>query len=288
MTQPPVTARIRGHLDQLPEAQRRLALVILDDPAGASTLSIQTLAEVAGVSQASVTRLCRSLGLDGYPQLRLALAAETGGAGPVPAEGDIAEGDDLAHVVRKIAQLDGQAVIDTAQLLDVDSLERAIDALSRARRIDIYGVGASAIVGADLAQKMTRIGRVAVPYSDAHLGLTSAATLGPGDVAIAISHSGATKDTLDMLRAAAGMGAHTIAVTNNRTSPLGREADDVLVTAARESVFRAAATASRLAQLLVIDCMFVGLAQRTFQASQAALEATWRAVRHRPEPPTPS
>jgi len=285
MNPDPVTARLRGLFDGLQGAQRRVAEVILADPVGSASLPIAALAAAAGVSQASVSRLCHTLGLPGYPELRLALAADGANGGPEEPAGDIAEGDDLASVVRKIAQLDAQAVRDTADLLDLDALERAIDALQAARRTDVYGVGASAIVGADFVQKLTRIGRTAVSYGDAHLGLTSAALLGPSDVVVAISHSGSTTDTLDMLRAARKGGAVTIAVTNNPTSPIAREADHVLVTAARETVFRSGATASRLAQLVVIDCMFVGLAQRMFDASQAALEATWLAVHKRPESP---
>ena len=280
--QPPITARIRGQLDQLGNAHRQVAMAILADPAGTAATSIQALADAAGVSQASVSRFCRAFGLEGYAQLRLALAAEGGGQEQPSGYGDIAEGDDLSSVVRKIARLDAEAVTDTARLLDLDVLSRAIDALSVARRTDIYGVGASAIVGADLAQKLTRIGRAAISYSDAHLGITSAAVLGPDDLAVAISNSGTTGDTLDMLRTAKARGATTVAVTNNPNSPLAAEADHVLLTAAHESVFRAGATASRLAQLVVVDCLFIGLAQRTFRASQAALEATWSAVRHRP------
>ena len=285
MTPDLITARIRGHLSQLNGAQRRVAEAILADPVAVASLPIAQLAELAGSSQSSVSRLCQTLGLPGYPELKLALAAEYARRGPEEPAGDIAAGDDLADVVRKIARLDAEAVRDTATLLDVDALERAIDALASARRVDIYGVGASAIVGADLVQKLTRIGRMAVSYGDAHLGLTSAALLGADDVAIAVSHSGTTADTLDMLRTARAAGATTIAITNSPNAPLALEADHVLLTAARESVFRSGATASRLAQLVVIDCLFVGLAQRTFGASQQALEATWLAVRQRPAAP---
>lgn len=280
-----ITTRLRGSLERITGAQRRVAEAILADPAGAAAQTIAELADSASTSQASVVRLARTLGLAGYPELRLALAAEGGRSDVSPPAGDIAEGDDLASVVLKMAQLDAQAVQDTAALLDIAELEKAIDALERAPRIDVYGVGASAIVGADLTQKLTRIGRVAVSYGDAHLGLTSAALLKPGDVAVAISNSGNTTDTLDMLRTASRRGATTIAITNSSASPLAREADTALLTSARESAFRSGATASRLAQLVVIDCLFVGLAQRTYAESQAALQATLAAVRQRPRPP---
>lgn len=288
MTTPPVLARLRGLRGWLTPALRRVADVVLADPGEAATYSISQLASVAGSSASSVLRLAHQLGLDGYPELRLALArdaaggARAGSALTAGLAGDIAEGDELASVVAKIAAADVAAVQDTAAALDVVVLERVIDALAAARRIDLYGVGASGIVAADLEQKLTRIGRFAAAFSDAHRGVTSAALLSAADVAIAISHSGATTDTLDALLVAARCGATTVAVTNAPRSPLARSADHVLLTAATETTLRSGATASRLAQLTVVDCVFVGLAQRTFEASQAALEATYDAVRRRP------
>ncbi|HWM73265.1 MAG TPA: SIS domain-containing protein, partial [Nocardioides sp.] len=107
------------------------------------------------------------------------------------------------------------------------------------------------------------------------------ALLTDDDVAVAISHSGATKDTLDALALAQRNGATTVALTNFPRSPLARLSDHVLTTAARETTFRSGATASRLAQLTVVDCVFVGVAQRTFETTQRALEVTHDAVADR-------
>lgn len=284
MEHPLITVVLRGQLDYLQPAQRRVAEVVLAAPERVAGLSIAELAAETGASAATILRLCRALGLDGYRELRLALASEAGrrdGNG-THSQGDIGAGDDLASVVRKIAALDAQAVRDTADTLDIGVLERVIGALAGAPRVIAFGVGASAIVAADLQQKFTRIGRTALAFNDAHLGITSLALLDPGDVAVVVSHSGATTDTLDALLVASRRGATTVAITNSPTSPIAVAADHVLLTAARESVFRSGATASRLAQLVVVDCVFVGLAQRTFAESQAALEATYQAVRKRP------
>jgi DNA-binding MurR/RpiR family transcriptional regulator len=153
-----------------------------------------------------------------------------------------------------------------------------IEALVAAPRVDVYGVGASGIVALDFQQKLHRIGRVAFAWPDPHMALTSAALLTAGDVAVAISHSGATQDTLDALETARRGGATTVAVTNFPRSPLAGLGDHVLTTAARETTFRSGATASRLAQLTVVDCVFVGVAQRTYETSQRALEVTHAAV----------
>ena len=285
MTEVALGVRLRGVLDDLQPSTRRVAELVLADPQRAADLTITELADASGTSQSTIVRLCREVGLAGYRQFRLALVADlgrrAGESRPAELPGDIAERDDLATVVAKIAFADARAVEDTGRALSVPALEAVVDAVVAAGRTDVYGVGASGIVAADLQQKLHRIGRVAFSYPDAHLALTSAALLRPGDVAIGISHTGTTIDTVDALAIARRSGATTVAITNAPRSPISRQADHVLLTAARETTFRSGATASRLAQLTVVDCVFVGVAQRTFTASQRALEATRDAVRDR-------
>ncbi len=133
-------------------------------------------------------------------------------------------------------------------------------------------------MAADFQQKLHRIGRVAYAWSDVHVALTSAALLHPGDVAIGISHTGTTREPIDTLVEARRRGATTVAVTNVPRSPIARFADHTLTTAARETTYRSGATSSRIAQLTVIDCIFVGVAQRDFDRTQEALQRTREAV----------
>ena len=278
---PDIGVRVRSLLPSLAPAERRVAEKVLADPAAVAGSTISTLAKECATSETTVIRFCRAVGFSGYPALRLALAAERGRIQVGDARdltGDIAADDDLDKVVAKIAFADARAVEETAQQLDLAALHAVIEALVAARRVDVYGVGASGIVAEDLQQKLHRIGRVAFAWPDPHVALTSAALLTPGDVAVAISHSGATQDTLDALHVARRSGATTVAVTNFPRSPLATLADHVLTTAARETTFRSGATASRLAQLTVVDCVFVGVAQRTYETSQRALELTHDAV----------
>jgi DNA-binding MurR/RpiR family transcriptional regulator len=133
-------------------------------------------------------------------------------------------------------------------------------------------------VALDLQQKLHRIGRVSFAWNDTHIMLTSAAVLRQGDVAVGISHTGATTDTVEALRTARQHGATTVALTNFPRSPISEVADLVLTTAARETTFRSGAMASRIAQLTVIDCLFIGVAQRHLSDAMGALEATRDAV----------
>lgn len=280
------TVKVHALLPSLSPAEQRVGRIVAGDPASAAKLTITELAERAATSETTVIRFCRAVGFAGYPELRLTLATEAGrlqgDGGPARVIGsDISPSDDLAQVVEKIAFADARAVEDTAAQLDVAVLKRVVDSVVAARRVDIYGVGASAFVGLDFQQKLHRIGRVAYAWSDVHIALTSAALLTKRDVAFGISHTGTTKDTIDAFAEAGRRGAVTVALTNFPRSPIARVADLVLTTAARETTFRSGAMASRLAQLTVVDCVFVGVAQRTHPETLAALEATYEAVRGR-------
>ncbi len=286
---PGLLVRIRAELPMLRPAELRVALAILEDPSEATGLAIGTLAARCETSPATVLRFCRAVGFTSYPALRLELARETarernGHVTPSPT-GDISPTDTLPQIVAKIAWSDARAIEDTAALLDMDMLAAAIDAIVAARRIDIHGVGASGFVAQDLHQKLHRIGLLASVSPDPHAALTSAALLGPGDVAIAISHTGTTIDTVETLRVAEASGATTIAITNVRESPLAAHARCVLTTAARETTFRSGAMASRIAQLAIVDCLFVGVAQRSYDRTMRALERTFVAVQGRRLPP---
>ncbi len=281
---PTTVVRIRSLLPSLPPAEQRVAQRIIDNPEQVAASSITQLAKDCDTSEATVIRFCRTIDFSGYRDLRLTLATEAGQArgariGAREVTSDINPDDTLVTVVEKIAYTDARAVEETGAQLDVAELRTVIEAVSGARRIDIYGVGASAFVAADLQQKLHRIGLTSFAWSDAHVMLTSAALLTAGDVAIAISHGGVTTDVVDALTTARERQATTVAMTNFPRSALGTAAEHVLTTAARETTFRSGATASRLAQLTVIDCLFVGVAQSRYVDSRAALESTYDAVR---------
>jgi len=223
------------------------ATQVLEDPRGVAASTITELVERCETSETTVIRFCRTLGLSGYPQLRLTLAAEAGRSDSGTARvvgSDIGPGDDLAQIVEKIAYADARAVEETASQLDLTSLQAVVDALVAARRIDVYGVGASAFVAMDFQQKMHRIGQIAFAWSDTHIALTSAALLQPCDVAIGVSHTGVTSNTIDALAEARRSGATTVALTNFPRSPIAEVADHVITTAVRETTFRSGAMIS--------------------------------------------
>lgn len=274
---------LRAVLPSLAPAEQRVGGAVLADPAAAAARTITELARACGTSETTIVRFCRSLGLQGYPALRLSLAAAVGQeAGKARfAGGDIDPTDDLETVISKIGYADSRAIEETVSSIDRARLREATEVMGGARRIDIYGVGASGFVALDLQQKLQRIGLPAFAWPDPHAAVTSAALLAEGDVALGISHTGSTLDTVDSLIEAGRSGATTVALTNFPRSRLAEVASILLTTAARETTYRSGAMASRIAQLTVVDCLFVLLAQRDFDRSRLALERTYAAVGRR-------
>jgi len=281
-----VLVRIRAAIPSLRPSERLVAWLFLDNPADAANLSISEVATQCGTSTTSVVRFYKRIGYAHYKDLRIDLTreatrADMQHANLLTVSGDINREDSLEDIVSKVAFNETMSIAETAKILNIGELTRAVALVTTARRVDSFGVGASSFVGLDLQQKLSRIGRTALNWPDPHSAWTAAATLDASCVAVAVSHSGATIDTFEFLSLAHDAGAATVAVTNFSDSPLARAADVVLTTAARETRFRSGALGSRIAQLMVVDCLFTAVAQASFDESMAAVRTTYSAVHSR-------
>ncbi|GGS66329.1 MurR/RpiR family transcriptional regulator [Nonomuraea spiralis] len=284
----PILARIRGVEPTLTATHRRIAEVIFAEPAAVAASTISELAERCGTSLTTVTRFCRELGLAGYPELRLALAAELGRNDATPREPGLiafSPDDPTSLVLRSLLASDMRAMEETAAQLDLDSVDRAAAALVGARFIDFFAVAGSAGVAMDLHLRLHAIGRPGALWTDVHSAVCSANARDHQDVALGISHTGTTAEVVEPMTIAKERGATTIAVTNFPRSPLAEAADIVLTTAAQDTPFRAGGVAARHTQMLVLDCLYIGVVQRTLETSNQLLTAATEAVAKHRLPP---
>lgn len=280
-----IQSNIQARIESFPPTMRRVADAILGRPQLVIESTITEMAQACDTSTASIVRFCHALGFTGFPQLKVQMAAELakesaefgGERGSYGA--DISPSDTLAEMVAKIANSETLGIRETADSIDIEVLGRVVRKLERAKRVVLFGVGASNVGAQDLAQKLLRIGHVALAFHDAHEALVSVALLSAGDVAIGFSHSGKTKETNAFLRGARQCGAYTVAITNVPQSPLAEHANDVLRTAVRETTFRSGAMASRIAQLTIVDYLFVGVARSRYDRTVQALKSTYEIVR---------
>jgi DNA-binding MurR/RpiR family transcriptional regulator len=279
-----IQSSIEAATPSLTPAMRRIAGAIRDNPAIVLENTISQIADACSTSVASVVRFCRAVGVSGYAELRMALATELGkeaaqfGSG-LTLGAEIARTDSIEEMAAKVASLEMLAIEETVSSLDFKALERVVAALDSAQRILLFGIGASHFVAQDLHHKLFRVGRNVFLMMDAHEAWTAALLSPPHTVAIAFSHSGVTADTVQFLELARQNGALTVAVTGARDSQLARAADERLITHARESALRAGAMVSRIAQLALVDCLFLGVARLRYEQTVDALKRT-RDVTH--------
>jgi len=250
---------------------------ILKYPEQSVGLSIVELAERSGASKAAIIRFCKTLNFEGYREFSIKMASDIA----VSLENDqdsgytdIQVGDNLETLIKNVSLNNKKSIDDTIEVLDFNEVQRAIDVLRNARRIDFYGVGASGIIAQDAQQKFMRINRYANAFADSHLQATAATILSPGDAAVFISYSGETRDIVETLGFARKAGAVTIAITKYGNSTLSEKADIRLQISSPETSMRSAASSSRIAQLNIIDILFTGIANLDYPEIKKYLDRT--------------
>ncbi|MDP9105674.1 MAG: MurR/RpiR family transcriptional regulator [Candidatus Eremiobacteraeota bacterium] len=269
--------RLQGTYSGLRAAEQRVADFILAHPDELIYLTVTELADRTHTSESTVVRLCQKIGYKGYQEFKIVLARDL--VEPATAiYAAIEPGDDVATVKTKVFQANAQALRDTLEVLDENELQRAVDAIAGARRLEIYGVGGSSPLALDAYHKFVKLGVAAVALSDGDLMAMSSSLLAAGDVALGISHTGASRDVTDALGRAKRHGATTICITHRSSSPITKVSDVVLVTAAQQTAFSSDASSSRIAQLAVIDTLYVGVAHKNHARSLEMIERTREAT----------
>ncbi|MFM1651401.1 MurR/RpiR family transcriptional regulator [Brevibacillus sp. B_LB10_24] len=274
-----VFVRIRAMYPQLSTKEQQVADYILEHPGEIIHLSITALSDLCECAEATIFRLCRRLDFQGYQALKIALASEV--VNPLQnIHQEIHPDDDVSALADKIFTADIETLRDTLQITNAnrEALGSAIEKLSAARRIEFYGTGGSAVIAQDAYHKFIRTGIPCVFHTDSHYQVMSAALLQAGDVVVGISHSGSNKDILEALKIAKEAGATIIGITGYGKSPLVKMAHVCLFTTSRETVFRTEALSSRLAQLSLIDVLYVAVSLRRQDETVANIKKIREAI----------
>ncbi|MET3233078.1 UNVERIFIED_ORG: glucokinase [Burkholderia sp. 1263] len=270
-----VFERIRQMRDALTPAERRVADLALNHPRSIINDPIVDIARKADVSQPTVIRFCRSLGCQGLSDFKLKLA--TGLTGTIPvSHSQVHLGDTATDFGAKVLDNTVSAILQLREHLNFEHVERAIDLLNGARRIEFYGLGNSNIVAQDAHYKFFRFGIPTIAYGDLYMQAASAALLGKGDVIVAVSKSGRAPELLRVLDVAMQAGAKVIAITSSNT-PLAKRATVALETDHIEIRESQLSMISRILHLVMIDILAVGVAIRRAVPSADVAETVARA-----------
>ena len=272
-----VGPRIRMMLPDMSPAEARITELMLDQ-ASVGDVSIKQIAEAADASEAAVVKAAKSLGYAGFRELRTALQAYSEQP-HVDLHQDIGEKDSAETIIQKVFHTSIQALQETLAIIDIEGFKYAADLIHGAKQLDLYGLGGSAQIARDVSHKFLRIGLRCSTYDDTHMMAMSASLLGPKDVVIAFSHSGRSSGVLDAVQIAKQNRARVITLSNYDSSPLAKLSDVVLLSTAQGSPLTSENAAARIAQLNIMDAIFMAVAQKGYGQAEKNLGRTMTAVR---------
>ncbi|HEX4508488.1 MAG TPA: glucokinase, partial [Burkholderiaceae bacterium] len=270
--------QIRRVRASLSPAERRVADRVIAQPRAVLSDPVAEIARAADVSQPTVIRFCRSLGCEGLSDFKRRLAGGLTGTVPL-AHTQVTYEDTTLELGAKVLGNTASAILQARDELNRDMIDRAIELLSSATRVDLHAAGHYSAVAQDAQFKFLRFGLPSAASVEPRLQLLAADVTGPGDVAIVISGNGRAPDLVEVVEKVRARGGAVIAITASQ-SPLARKADVTLIVDHVEDVSTHVPMVSRILHLLYIDILAVGLAMQRKEAppDEAATHADAAAI----------
>ena len=266
--------KIRGLFPSLNPALQRVAAYIIENPREIKSLRIKDLASRCNVSEATVVRFVKTIGLSKYQDLKIILAELTieKNDDKEYVYNDVTRGDSLEDISDTILANINSTLKDTRKIISTKDIEKAISILDKSDKIDVYGAGGSLISAEHFRIRLYRLGLRPFIYSDPSQQAVSASLLTKKDVAIGISNSGMSISTVSALKKAKEQNARTICITNHDLSPITKYSDIKLFTSTKDSAFFQQSMVSWAAQIFILDILYAGLAVNNISKSVETLK----------------
>lgn len=279
MNQKSLLFKIRSKYNELRPSEQRVAETLLQRIRSVKDWTIDEFAAEAGVSQPTVIRFARALGLSGYRDLKNQVLEENARlqAEATPEEVldyPVKKGDKIMELPAKIIMTNIQHMEEALKALSSYEFLRAVEALKNAEKISVYGVENSSCTAEDFVTKMTYIGKDVYFNKDSYMQKVNAKNLGKKDVAIGISYTGKSKHTVDVLRCAKESGATTISITNFEKAVMNKYADIILCTGNKQYMY-GNAVFSRAAQISLVDMLYLGIFLTDYDYYSEKLNKSW-------------
>lgn len=257
-----VQSEIKKNYADFSAVNRKIADYFLSNSQGVVSKTSAEIAEAVGVSPASIVRFVKRLGFKGLDEVRVRLATERAVKGEQQEINPIvAPEDTLPEMCEKINVLIKGTADDTFTDMDLAALQAAIDQIRGARMVYLFGIGASSLPAYDLFHKLNRAGKQASFVFDTHIGIEMLSYAAAGDVVIAFSYSGHTKETILACEYAKSKGVNVILVTRNRSEKIRQLADQLLTVPNNEHLLRVGAISSMYASMMVATTLYLGTIQ---------------------------
>jgi DNA-binding MurR/RpiR family transcriptional regulator len=267
-------AMIKNVINDLPESEKKIASYILYNPSAVLTMTAAELGDASSTSSSAVIRLCKSLNLSGFQELKMRILGDINSLHEA-SYSDIKKNDTVTSIMQSLRNNAIKSIDETMQFLNEETLKNCVELINKADTILIYGMGASFLAAKDAQQKFIRVNKSCYAMEDTHLNATMIANLAKNDLVIGISTSGETKETIRLVELANLRNINTIGITKYGKSTLGKLSKYNLYTPSSiETPFRSAATASRMSQLYIIDVLFMCYATSKYDSAINYLKNT--------------
>ena len=268
---------LQQHQGDLTRSGRTVAEYLVQHAAEAQYLSISSLARECNVAEATVFRFCRSLGFEGYHEMRIALA-QANATGAMVNQRELDPEASPATLCEHASGLFMTAINGTQNALSPEAVDRAAKMLHEAHQVFCLGQGGSMLLANDLCARFAGISNKFRTAGDNHLQIMAAGLMTEADVVLFISYSGATRDMLETLRAAKTSGAKIILITHYEDSPGAKLADVVLLCGAQESPLDSGSIPIKVAVLYVGEVLLLRYILSDSEAAGKAQERTTEAL----------
>lgn len=273
-----VLLNIKEKKDSLPLSEKKIAELILQEPASIINMNSSSLAQKSGSSPAAVIRFCHSIGLKGFVDLKLQLSADLQGIND-NLYTEIVPGEELAKIKKKLLVNTNHVFKETNNTLADEVVSKATKLFYTSSVIYPFGLGASSIVAEDFQQKFSRIGKKVIFIQDQHALATSLAVSNSDALFLGISNGGEKGEVLALTKMAKSFGLKTISLTRNTKNTLSLTSDVALKTAfAQEPPLRSGATISLLTQMYAVDILFYAYVTHYYESSLENLEKSKEAI----------
>ncbi|WP_342429781.1 MurR/RpiR family transcriptional regulator [Neobacillus sp. FSL H8-0543] len=270
---------IHSRYNSFTNTEKKVADYILENIKDVIYMSITDLADACDVGESSIFRFCKTMKLKGYQEFKIVLAHSISLDEETPQlSGIITMKDTIGELSSKILSTNVSALTETFNLINEIDISNAIDSMIKANRIHFFGVGSSLMTAMEAKNKFMRIVNKTECSLDSHLQIMSAALMTESDVAILISYSGSTKDTIEVAKVAKERGAKIISITRFAKSPLTSYSDITLLCGANEGPLQGGSLSAKISQLYLLDLLYIEYFKRTNKESILNKESTAKAV----------
>ena len=267
--------KIKFLLPSLPRAERDFAKALLESPEAIVEMTLAVAARESGSSEASIIRFCKRLGLDGYSALKKSF--EKALDDEVYQAESVDQNDDIHSILQKVYNSNVQTLQNT-MVLSNDGYEQAVDALVHAKSVHFFGVGDANAACQFTYIKYTKLGIPCSAHSDVMMQYIVAENMGPGDVAIAVSYEGRSRNVNQALKIAKENGATTICITRRNKSPMLKYVDIPLFVSVSDLSIGWETATRRLAEQFVLDVLYVGFRAKTKKQYEGKLKKVQVAI----------